>query len=145
MNNSKPDIEIIEIDPARMASGTWCHDREKRFGEGDIAAAYSADSIGMHCRIRKPFHFRGNLWTCVGYGGCATSLNATAYRLVDPAVFDDEIMTYSQRVRNAEAARNDPRGFYHGMIVQHGSKTYVICGPEIRLIPGKVEQPDLFS
>lgn len=63
-----------------------------------------------------------------------------AYRLVHLGAFDGQPTTYSEKTRNAEAARNDPNGFYHGMTVAHGGPSYVLCGPEIHLIPGQVDQ-----
>ena len=44
-----------EIDPARLASGEWCHRAQKTLGQGDIYASYSADRIGMGQPVRKPF------------------------------------------------------------------------------------------
>ena len=43
------------VDPPRLASGTWCHTRDRQIGEGDISASYSADKIGLEGKVRKPF------------------------------------------------------------------------------------------
>lgn len=48
------EIPVIEVDPARLESGTWCHKRERQIGEGDIAASYSADKIALEGRVRSP-------------------------------------------------------------------------------------------
>lgn len=39
----------------------------------------------------------------------------------------------------AEAARNDPMGFYHGMTVKQGCESFVLCGPPVQFIAA--EQP----
>jgi hypothetical protein len=43
-------------------------------------------------------------------------------------------MSYANKIgtaENAEAARNDPNGFYHGMIVKQGQETFVLSGPPV--------------
>ena len=55
----------------------------------------------------------------------------------------------------AETARNDPMGFYHGMLVKCGKEQYALCGPEVRFVaavepvrpganPGEPAQLSLF-
>jgi len=53
--------ERIMIDPARLASGQWCHRANKTIGQGDISKSYSADRIGMGQPVRKPFEWQGGL------------------------------------------------------------------------------------
>jgi hypothetical protein len=46
--------------------------------------------------------------------------------------------TYAARTGTAdaaEAARNDPYGFYHGMAVKHGSEAFVLSGPPLQFTP----------
>lgn len=131
------------VDPARLAWGQWCHKTDRQIGRGDIHASYSADRIGMNQPIRQPFPWKGSLWVCVSF----SSAEAEAYRLTYPGVFSGEATTYHRktgRAENAEAARNDPLGFYHGMTVKHGGRAFVLCGPPARFAPGKTEQLHLF-
>jgi hypothetical protein len=136
--------ERIMIDPARLASGQWCHRAQKTLGQGDISASYSADRIGMSQPVRKPFEWKGGLWVCVGKGHRGGEVSAEAYRLVHPQMFDGEPMTYAARVRNGDAARADANGFYHGMLVKHAGAEFVLCGPPVTFAPGQSEQLSLF-
>lgn len=137
--------QSVQVDPSRLASGRWCHQSNRQQGEGDIDASYSADLIGMHGRVRKPFRLHG--WLCV-----VTSMGpnaCTAYRLVATESFGGELTSYAERVRrdDGEAARKDPSGFYHGMQVVHGGQSFVLCGPPIEITAGEPapEQTDLFG
>ncbi len=141
----KPEPEVVEVDPARLASGVWDHERDDYVGEGDIQGSYSADRIGMGQPIRRPFKWRGGLWVCTGSARIASPAGSEAYRLVDPAAFPGAPTTYSEKTQDAEAARNDPLGFYHGMTVRSGGKSLILCGPPALFIPGRATQPDLFS
>ena len=132
------------VDPARLQSGRWCHRAEKTIGEGDIHASYSADRIGMSKPLRKPFSWKGGLWVCVGIARRGDELCAEAYRLVHPQVFDGEPVTYGAKTANGNAARADPNGFYHGMLVKHAKADAVLCGPPILFVPGQTEQLALF-
>lgn len=133
----------IAIDPARLASGQWCHRAQKTIGQGDISASYSADRIGMGQPVRKPFTWQGGLWVCVGKdhrnGG-----SAEAYRLMHPMMYDGLPVTYAGKTRDGDAARADPKGFYHGMIVKHAGAAFVLCGPPATFVPGQTEQLSLF-
>lgn len=143
---TEPDTEtgIYAVDPARLASGEWCHRAERTIGEGDIHASYSADRIGMEQPVRKPFTWKGTLHVCVSmrYRGDTTS--AEAYRLVHPQMFSGAPTTYAEKLTDADAARADPNGFYHGMTVRHGGETFVLCGPPVSFVPGQAEQLTLF-
>ena len=136
--------ERIMIDPARLASGQWCHRANKTLGQGDISKSYSADRIGMGQPVRKPFAWQGGLWVCVGKRYNNGEVSAEAYRLVHPQMFDGEPVTYAARVRNGDAARADVSGFYHGMRIKHAGAEFVLCGPPVRFIQGKAEQLSLF-
>jgi hypothetical protein len=135
----------FEVDPARLHSGTWCHAANKTIAEGDIAASYSADCIGMERSIRRPFQWQGACWVCVSLQGFHGVSAAEAYRLVDVRAFAGEPLSYPQRVANGDEARRDPSGFYHGMTVTHAGTTFVLCGPSARFEPGQAEQLDLFG
>ena len=132
------------VDPARLNSGRWCHRAERMIGEGDISASYSADRIGSDEPGRKPFSWKGGLWVCVSIAGRAGELRAEAYRLVHPQIFDGEPVTYGARRALGDAARNDPNGFYHGMLVRRGKDELVLCGPPVLFVPGQTEQLALF-
>jgi hypothetical protein len=136
--------ERIMIDPARLASGQWCHRANKTVGQGDISKSYSADRIGMGQPVRKPFEWKGGLWVCVGKRYNSGDISAEAYRLVHPQMFDGAQFTYAERVRNGDAARADVSGFYHGMRVKHAGGEFVLCGPPVTFAPGESEQLSLF-
>lgn len=138
------DARTVPVDPARLASGEWCHRAEKTLGQGDINASYSADRIGMGQPVRKPFAWRGSLWVCVSVSGRRGDLSAEAYRLTHPAAFDGQPMTYAQKTLDGDAARADRNGFYHGMSVKHGGATHVLSGPPVTFVPGQTEQLSLF-
>lgn len=136
-------IETFTVSAARLAYGKWNHATNKEEGEGDIAAAYSADVIATNGRIRKPFKFRyqGQEFPCCTVG--MSSNNADAYRLLTPEQFALPTTTYAEKTHHdgGETARNDPMGFYHGMAVKHGGKNFVLCGPELRFRAEGAEEP----
>ena len=136
---------VHEVDPARLAPGRWCHEREIEVGEGDIAGSYSADRIAMHNTVKKPFRWNGALYVSTGSFGPADRLIHEAYRLVDAAVFRGEATTYPEKTRDAESARKDPLGFYHGMAVRQGGRQWVMCGPPVAFKAGPSPQADLFA
>ncbi len=129
------------VDPARLQWGIWCHRANKEIGEGDIAASYSADRIGMGQPVRKPFEWKGSLWLCVSMG----HNQAEAYQLKHPQAFGGQPLTYRERVMSADEGRAHPEGFYHGMLVKHAGRDYVLSGPPALLIPGESQQMDLFG
>lgn len=128
-----------EVDPARLAWGSYDHTAEEYVGEGDIYSSYSGDSIAMGQPVRKPFRFERELWVSVGTSGSGSGVHritAKAYRLIPERIYQSQATTYADKVRpdNGDMARNDPRGFYDGMKVKHGGQSYVLCGPEVRFI-----------
>ena len=129
-----PAHEIVEA--ARMHHGD---------PEGDIVGSYSGDRICEGRPIRTPFHWRGCMWVCVSTWGDL----ASAFRLTPLASYTAEATTYSARVGAspdaAEAARNDPNGFYHGVTVTHGGQSFVMTGPEVTFAAGDVGQSALFA
>ena len=144
-DRTSANIESIPVDPDRLAPGRWCHRLQKTIGEGDIAASYSADRIGMGQPVRKPFLWNQSLCVCVSLasrGG--ETVTAEAYQLVHVQAFDGEPITYAAKTADGDAARADPMGFHHGMSVKHGGWNHVLCGPPLTFVPGKSEQLALF-
>lgn len=133
------------VDPERLEWGAWDHALDRRVGEGDIAASYSADKIASNEAIRKPFTWEGRLWVTAGMGGRGRLGSAEAYRLVSPRAFNEPATTYKEKTQDCEAARNDPKGFYHGMQVRHKGETLIICGPPAIFRPGEKRQFGLFD
>jgi len=145
MSSARGNCSERAVDPARLASGRWCHRAEKTLGKGDIAGSYSADRIGMGQPVRKPFSFEGALWTCVGTGPYGEGWRcAEAYRLVHPMTFKGTPVTYREKTADGDAARAAPDGFYHGMRVRHAGQDFVLCGPPVIFVPGETEQLALF-
>ncbi len=142
-STTPPDRETHEVDPERLDPGEWSHTSDRWIGRGDIAASYCADRIGMSNAIRKPFEWRGRLWVCTGTQH--PSGHAEVYAIVEPHQFPRAATTYAEKVRDAEAARKDPHGFYDGMTVKHGGKTFVVCGPPVAIVPGRTQQASLFD
>ena len=115
------------------------HDR------GDVNGSYSADRVASGQPVRKPFQHDGALWICTSITGSGlTSSGSTeheAYRIMPEPMFNGRPTTYGTRTATgeaAEAARNDPNGFYHGVTVQYGRETFVLCGPPLRFVPAEV-------
>lgn len=137
--------EIHEIDPSRLAFGRWESAEQRQSGEGDIIGSYSGDRIGMGQPIRRPFLFRNRLWVCTGITTKSGKVFAESYRLVDPQGFEGGPTTYPEKTRDAEAARQDPMGFYHGMAVRSGGRPLVLQGPPVVFARGRETQADLFA
>jgi len=123
----------IPIHPDRLSHGEWKGGRLS--GEGDVTASYSADHISENKPIRAPFEQGGSLWVCVSITGKGLTVSGEtelrAYRLLPAEMFRGEPTTYAKKVTvdHGEAARNDPNGFYHGISVTHGGRTFIMCGP----------------
>lgn len=111
-------------------------DREK----GDIASAYSADTIAGGGKIRKPFNWHGGTWVTVAIMGDRHE----AYLLVEPRLFPGITTTYNGKVgtmEGAEAARNDPNGFYHGMAIKSAGATLILSGPPALFVADAEAEP----
>lgn len=141
----RTNLTTFAVDPARLARGEWCHRRERDIGRGDIPRSYSADSIGMDQPIRRPFEWQGTPWVCVGSGTYNGMETFEAYRLVHPSCFEGTPTTYREKLCDADAARADPLGFYHGMAIKHAGTAMVICGPPALFVAGETQQLDLFG
>ncbi len=123
-------IQHVSVPPSRLAAGTWKGGRE--IGEGDIHASYSADLISMTGKVRTPFRHGAYLWACVAIVGRGDQgQEFEAYRLTPPGLFTEPVTSYNAKIRieGGDAARNDPKGFYQGMSVDHGGKRWVLTGP----------------
>lgn len=136
---------VHQVDPARLALGRWDAGQEQHLGEGDIYASYSADRIAMSGSVRRPFTFQGESWVCTGNLGGGSIEVSTAYRLVPLEHFEGAAVTYHEKTDDSAAARADPDGFYHGIVVQHRGQPHVLCGPPIDFTPGPTIQPGLFK
>ncbi len=121
---------IHEVPAERLEMGTWCHTQNRQIGEGDIRGAYSADTIALEGRVRRPFQFRGGLYVTTSVHGAET-IQAEAYNLQRSEFFAEQAMTYHERCRSNNP-RDNINGFYHGMLIQHGNIEYVLIGPPLR-------------
>jgi hypothetical protein len=117
---------------------------------GDIRQSYSADRIAYGQPVRKAFQHNGEAWICTSIIGSAlTSGGGTeyeAYRMIPERLFRGTPTTYQTKTgteETAEAARNDPDGFYHGITVKQGRETFVLCGPpEIFVVEDVIAEPE---
>jgi hypothetical protein len=114
-----------------------------------IDASYSADRIASGQPVRKLFQHDDAFWVCTGVtrSGLAGRgrTEHQAYRMMPESVFSGTPTTYGAKISTgemAEAARQEPNGFYHGVAVKHGHETFVLCGPPVRFI---VEEAAAFS
>jgi hypothetical protein len=124
----------IPVNPARLAWGRYDQKRNRDAGEGDIHASYSADTIASAGKIRKSFRWQAQLMVTVSLSRRDGIEQAEAYQLIPLTVFSGATMSYAEKIgtaENAEAARNDPNGFYHDMTVTQGRETFVLSGPPI--------------
>jgi hypothetical protein len=122
----------IPVNPARLAWGRYDHGRNRDVGDGDIHASYSADTIATVGKIRKAFRWQAQLMVTVSLSGRGGIKQAEAYQLIPRKVFSGISMSYAEKTgtaESAEAARNNPNGFYHGMTVKQGQETFVLSGP----------------
>lgn len=107
----------------------------------DRDESYSSDRIAYGQSVRRPFRHNGELWVCTSIMGSGLttsgSMEHEAYRIVPEPLFSGKRTTYAEKTaaaESAEASRNDPNGFYHGVTVVHGRETFVLCGPPLRFV-----------
>jgi hypothetical protein len=135
------DRRVIYVEPTRLQ-----HDYESHRKNGDINASYSGDLISNpRSTVRRPFQFENNRYVSTGSGPLLHSVSA--YQLVPSTAYTGEAMTYTEKVSNnpkdaeckysGDTARNDPLGFYHGMLVTSAGKPHVMVGPSIIFRPAK--------
>ncbi len=146
---SAPDkLQDYFVDPARLASGRWCHTRDRQIGEGDISASYSADKIAEG-RVRSPFKWQNALWVSIGGTSRGDYRAVQAYRVIGCKFFDGTPITYNENARMSATARGRPEGFYHGMAVKWGKQDCVLIGPASLFLPSEEkaasEQTDMFD
>jgi len=136
--------EYFKVPSHRLSSGEWSSESQKEIGTGDIRASYSADLIGPKSKVRRPFQLNGHRYVAVSFIHHRKVSIAKAYRLVPVGEFQGMPTSYADK--NHKEVRRDPNGFYHGMTVSQGGKTYVLFGPPILIGPGGLEpsQPSLF-
>jgi hypothetical protein len=140
---SAPDTQkVFHVDPSRFEFGTWCHERDKCIGEGDISASYSADKIGLEGAVRKPFKWKNALWVNTGPISNGSHRSVSAYRLIPVRFFDGQPLSYQQIVHDNVAARSRREGFYHGMAVKHGKQGMVLIGPSATFVPSEERAPE---
>ncbi|QEW21485.1 hypothetical protein LA6_003696 [Marinibacterium anthonyi] len=144
-----PVTKEFHVDPARIASGSWCHTRDRQIGEGDISASYSADKIALEGAVRSPFTWKNTLWVCVSLHSIRNHRGSEAYRLVPEKFFDGTPISYHENVILGDQARQRLEGFYHGMRVKRGNQNFVLAGPPAIFLPlGSDQLPsqsDLFD
>jgi hypothetical protein len=136
----------IPVNPSRLAWGKHDHGRKRDIGEGDIYASYSADTIATAGKIRRAFRWQAQLMVTVSLSGHGGIAQAEAYHLIPLKGFAGTTMSYAEKIGDAdiaEAARNDPNGFYHGMTVKHSSEAFVLAGPPVLFVAAEeAQRPD---
>lgn len=136
--------EFHSVSPARLAFGKFVGG-ERTEEEGDIVASYSGDRIGMQQPIRRPFTWRGSLWVCTSVHGPRGTPQAEAYRLIESADFRGAVQSYTEKTLDSASARDDPFGFYHGMIVTCRGHDLVLAGPPARFAAREEQEYSLFA
>jgi len=113
----------------------------------DRDESYSADRIAYGQPVRRPFRHNGELWVCTSITGSGLTASGSteheAYQIVPERMFTGKPTTYAEKTgtaESAEASRNDPNGFYHGVTVTHGRETFVLCGPPLRFVAAEAVQ-----
>jgi hypothetical protein len=137
------EIVMISVKPSRLAWGRYDHERNRGIGEGDIHASYSADTIATSGKIRKAFRFQGRLMVTVSLSGRGGVEQAEAYNVIPMKAFTGTPTTYHEKTGEAdaaEAARNDPQGFYHGMKVTCGREAYILSGPPVVFVATRPDE-----
>jgi len=135
------DADNTETPPERSPNCA-VHAARLQHDRGDINASYSADRIASGLPVRKPFQHDGTLWVCTSITGSGLTASGSteheAYRLIPVRAFDGKPTSYSEKTGTAdaaEAARSDPKGFYHGMVVKLAGEAHVLRGPPLKFVP----------
>ena len=137
--------DIAPETPARQRPTCAINAARLQYDRGDISESYSADRIAFGQPVRKPFQHDRALWICTSITGSELTSSGSheheAYRILSERMFTGTPTTYRTKTGTNEA-RNDPHGFYHGVVVKHGRATFVLCGPPLRFVPeGAVARP----
>ncbi len=107
-----------------------------------INASYSGDRI-PEGKIREPFHFLGKKYISVrGFSKGEEYQEEECYQVVERKDFHGLERTYKLPPGRGheeyyESLRQDPNGFYHGMVVAFRGKEYVLNGPELKFYSGE--------
>lgn len=131
------------VEPSRLASGRWCHDKDRMIGEGDIHASYSADTIGQGGTVRRLFKWQNGLCICTSIHNFEAAYHCEAYRLLPRPHFEGTPVTYQEAAMSSCARRESGMGFYHSILVKSAGKDFVLVGPSMRFGPNETEQLSL--
>jgi len=98
--------------------------------------------------VKKPFAYGGKLYIATGSWPAGDGLEWNCYQLMPKDDFKGETRTYSvPKGQNYEeyyeSLRNDPNGFYHGMLVKRGKNDCVLVGPKISFVAKSISQEKL--
>ncbi len=106
-----------------------------------LEASNSCDRISEGAAVRKPVKFEGKLYVAASSG----MGKVEAYQLVPKEEFTGKVRTY--RVPKGreydeyyDSLRNDPNGFYHGMLAKRGQVEHVLVGPPVTFVTKEAEQ-----
>jgi hypothetical protein len=105
---------------------------DKAFLKEKVEPSCSADTIAEKgSKVRNPFQYIGPRWICTGH----ETEGYHCYQLLKAEEWTGETRTYSvpegrEYEEYYESLRNDPNGFYHGMLVTHGKNQCVLVGPK---------------
>lgn len=121
-----------------------------------VKESYSGDTIAEGKTVRKPFKHNGVFYVATGGFSPGTVSHKRpyeeAYRIVPREQFAGVPKWYGQRIRDdgtdwGEQRRNQPEGFYHGMLIKRGDDEMVLMGPGIHFTPiarTRTEQLSMF-
>jgi len=114
-----------------------------------VKGSYSGDTIAESKTVRKPFKFEGVFYVSTGgYSGRYSLPSEEAYQMVPRDQFQGQAKWYGQKLRDAaadhlvdwgEQRRNQPEGFYHGMLIKRGEMEWVLVGPPVIFQPREGE------
>ena len=112
-----------------------------------VKGSYSGDTIAESKTTRKPFKFEGVFYVSTGgYSGRYSLPSEEAYQMVPRDQFQGLVKWYGQKLRETqvdwgEQRRNQPEGFYHGMLIKRGETEWVLLGPPITFQPKDGDVP----
>lgn len=107
----------------------------------DVTASYSGDIIaGKTSRVKLPFQYWGKRY--VNTGDAVPGPGKECYQLVPREEYKGDVRTYivppgREYEEYYQSLRNDPQGFYDGMLVKHGKADCVLVGPPAIFLPAE--------
>jgi len=120
---------------------------DSKFIAEHVEPSCSADIIAKRdSRVKKPFTYDGKQYICTGsWWNRDTGQKWNCYQLMPKDDFKGEARTYiTPEGRDSEeyyeSRRNDPNGFYHGVLVKQGKNECVLIGPEVSFIAKTISQ-----